>query len=458
MKLVWLFGTATTLAATWACSGNDGNGASGGGAGCELDEDCPAGERCNAAGECVPESSTNPGECSETIAVPWLNEGNFWQVSWFEIDYEIGLFESDGRTDVGSYTMKLGEPATLGGFTMYPLELTGDSQKYPPLWSFIGTDECGNILGSTGSDPVVIYSLAGNEWTGRGFWTRFEGVTGIGVNRSASIIPSQYTVRLDYFEPPLTSVGRSTSDSGSSGTGCEYFAGYGTICGSDSSGSRTETLVYEYWAEEAGPVAMHYSYDYDSGGSLSSERHTEQRVEVWFFGDTSDGRSSFETEPDSYVDPTPLPIQSGVYTVFAEVNEFDVPGGLIPGVSPVVNDQIYAEIQDWYPFDRQEGERVAARIHDWYEFEIVNPDERVEFYVTWDAVDQNLDLHWFAAPDHPEYGFLYLGEDYIDPGAFPEFAHVKGIPNPTVPGKYLLGVERTTDSRFATQYGVLVLK
>ena len=44
----------------------------------------------------------------------------------------------------------------MDGAQMYPLVLSGDTEKHTPLWTFIGTDGCGNIVGSTEGSPVPI--------------------------------------------------------------------------------------------------------------------------------------------------------------------------------------------------------------------------------------------------------------------------------------------------------------
>jgi hypothetical protein len=373
--------------------------------------------------------------CEASVNVPWLTEGNFWTVSWSEIEYGIGLFSAGGDYDLGTYVMKLGQSETKGDITMFDLELSGDTVKYAPLWDAIGTDGCGTIYGSkNGSAPVKIYSLTEDEWSGSGFWTNFDQFDDIRVNRNASIVPSQYTKKLDVFEPPLTSIGYSDSQSGiGAGTGCEYFSGYGTICGSDDPGGSRRTLIFEYWDNDAGPVAVHYSYDYDSGGSLSTEQHAEQRVEVWFFGDTTEAPILFENEPDTYAEPTPFPISTELLVMFGEVNEFDMPSGNIAGYDPP---------------------EMAAQIHDWYAFEIDAELEGkdVDFYITWDH-DVELGFYLFTAPDNPTYGFLYLDES-MPFEEWTESKYARSFSGKYNQGKYLLGVIRTEENEIATQYGI----
>lgn len=412
-----------------------------------------------------PSGTAGSGAAPTCVAtsIPWLREGNFWQVSWSEIDFQVGLFESTGSAGVGSYSMTLGAPLAIHGVDMFPIAISGDTEKYAPLWKYVGTDGCGNVVASNGEAPRPIYSTRSPSWAGSGFWTDFAGIGGVTVNRSARIIPSQYTEQIPRFKGLLTAVGVSDSAQGPGGSGCEYFAGYGTICGSDAPGMRTSTMHSEYWDVDAGPVAWHSSSDYDSGGSPSTERHREQRLEVWFFGDAAKGPLHFEREPDSYVRPTHLEIPDGVkshvFAMAAEVNKQDLPGGAQPGVSAVVSDAKYAQIKSWYKFSQTEGQRVAEQIQDWFEFDIVNPAERVELYLLWNDESVDLELHWFAAPSNSTFGFLYMGQDYLQTqNAFPEFKRKKGIPNPTVAGKYLLGVRRTAPPQFASQYGIMVLK
>lgn len=430
---------------------------------CTSSADCSQGEACSASGACVSSAEPDAGAQGCTaVAVPWLAEGNFWQVAWSEVDYQVGLFETTSSYDLGSYSMKLGAPVSQAGKQMFPIQLGGDTRKYKPLWTSIGTDGCGAIYGGDGSRVVRIYSLTDSGWTGSSFWTPFTGYPSISVQRGASVIPSSYSRRVsDIFAPPITSVGYSTAQSGiGAGHGCEYFEGYGTLCTGDSPGASTHQFIYEYWAAKAGPIAMAYAYDYDSGDSPRTRHHTEKRADVWFFGDVVNNSYRFEQEPDSCVAATPitLPGDKHLFSVFGEISNYDKPAGAIPGVSAVISDAVYAQIKSWYPFDQTTGQNIAVQIQDWFSFEIVDTQQRAEIYLVWDD-DAQLELHWFAAPDNATYGFMYFGQDSIDIGTeLPEFKHKKGIPNPMVAGKYLLGVRRTAPAQFSTPYGIMAMQ
>ena len=332
----------------------------------------------------------------------------------------------------------------------------------------IGTDTYGNVYGleSAGATPVLIFSIVDDTWSGSGFYTDFEGETGILVNRNGYMVSSQYTKQSGY-SGTLTSVGWSKDDVVySSGSGCEYFPGYGTICGSTGTGAGPDVnneMHFEYWSPTAGPVGMHRAYNYeDCIGFMCNERHVEQRIEIWYFGDTTGPVDFiFEDEPDTYADPTLIDldeITGQVFSVYGAVYEEDTPSGYIDGYSAVVSDELMAQIQDWYPFTAQEGMDIAVQVHDWYKFEITQADASREFkfYLVWGEAETNLNFYLFTAPDNPIYGFLYLGqENWLD--TMSEFTHSKGFDGTLASGTYLLGVQRMTSSDFATEYGILVL-
>ena len=80
----------------------------------------------------------------------------------------------------------------------------------------------------------------------------------------------------------------------------------------------------------------------------------------------------------------------------------------------------------------------------------------VDFYLVWnDPVD--LDFYLFTAPDNETYGFLYLAEADVSTGMV-EFENAKFFSGTYSPGKYLLGVRRTSDPGFATGYGIMSMR
>ncbi len=397
--------------------------------------------------------------CRSEVTFPWLAEGNFWEVAWSEIDATISAIRGGtGSWDVGSYSMVLGAPRLVSGMQMYPLSLSGDIEKYTPRWVTLGTDGCGNLWGqrSAGATPLKVYTTG--RWSGNGFYTDYAGfdASSVHVATVASMLPSQYTDTASHFGP-LAAVGYTDSSVGPGGTGCEYFEGYGTICGSDAPGDYADETAFEYWDAAAGPVGMHLSRNYVEGGALSDERHSEKRVEVWFFGDTVNTHSELHHEPDSCVDATSIPLDNRIFTAYGEIHRYDIPAGNVPGCDQPLSSWLYGAIQSWYPYAQDTGMQIAQRVNDWYAFEIVDPGKRVEFYLVWDDPAVNLDFHWFAASDNTTYGeFVYFGDESIvstEPN-IGGLAQQKGIPNPTVAGRYLLGVTRTTPSQFATPYGI----
>lgn len=388
----------------------------------------------------VDDTTDPPEETCEPLDIPWLVAGNFWNVSWSWIEAEADWWTASSYGDfgVGSYTMKLGPPTTVEEKTMFPLQLSGQVDDFGPMWTHIGTDGCGHVYGMTSAaaSPTLVFSEASDDWSGTGFWTDFSAESAsVTVTRNASMTPSQYTQELPYFDPPLTRVGHSESESNYDPGGCEYFPGYGTICTEASTGPSSGTHRFEYWDPEAGPVGMHYARDYeDCLGVACTEEHVERRIEVWYFGDVTSDPLLFEDEPDTYADPTPFPVSEEIVVMTGAISEYDTPSGYIAG------------------YDAGAAMELAAGIHDWFAVE-VTPEmagRTVDFYLAWnDPVD--LRFHLFAAPDHA-IGFTYLAE--AEAFEWEEFEESRFFSGQFQEGSYLLGVERTTESDIETRYGV----
>ena len=387
-------------------------------------------------------SSTTSNNCT-AYRFPWLKEGNFWKIAWTELEIDVGWTDRSADYDIGSYTMIIGTPKTINGITMYNLEFSGDTQKFKPQWQAIGQDGCGNLVGQQyGSNNLyIVYSQKGNTWTGTGFFTNFSdhNPNDINVVRNGVVpVSSQYINRLPYFSENLSAVGYSRSESSYRPASCEFFPGVGTICVGADSGPQSKTLHREYWSPSAGPVLMHYSYDYeDCLGAACDLIQVERRAEVWFFGDTTSMPMSFETEPDSYFEPTPFPVSDTLFTMFSEVNKYDIPAGLIGNVPN--NDEM----------------QFAGTINDWYAFEIKpnQANNMTDFYISWNA-NVELGFYLFTAPDNEDYGFRYLGESQ-DWASYEYANHARFFSGSYAPGKYLLGVKQIGYSEHAVPYGIM---
>jgi hypothetical protein len=392
--------------------------------------------------------------------ISWLQEGNFWKVSWMETIYQIdweGLESSSYQG--GAYTLRLGEATATHGMTFYPIEITGETGEMVPLWQWIGSNHEGDIYGknTVSGSPTLIYSSDSNTWVGSGFYTDFDGYRPITVSRNSSIIPSQITRRVPFFDPPITSIGYSSFDSGySPGSGCEYFGAYGTICTGPSTGPSTGRRIFEFWDEEAGPVAMHSAYDYeDCVGVYCNETHVENRLEVWFFGDVDSLPFEIEKEPDSYDNPSALTLERGeLHTVAGEINRMDQPAGSF-AEGWVVGGHPHGQNPS-YPKEQ------AAQIHDWYSFEITEETVNVGFlfYLVWNKnVDLEFSLFQMKEVSSPTPATLLL---YLQDGGECEgpvcknFDHAElfdGSVNEA--GTYLLGVRHPEAEPDMTDYGIM---
>lgn len=363
-------------------------------------------------------------------AVSWLHEGNFWMAAWSEIDIDKAfLGNATGSYDVGSYSMKLGPPMQVGELQMFELRLDGDTDKYTPRWSHIGANRYGDVYGlaAGSSTPILLYSPELPTWPGSGFFTRFDPSTNVPVNRNAQVVASSYTKNKPYFEPPLVALGTSSSQH-YGGTGCTYFPGYGTICGSDPGSGPTQSEAHlEYWHPTAGPVAMHEAHNYESCTGSCAVNRWEKRVEVWFFGDVSAGNSALEDEPNAFATPTVLPVRTTLFNMMGGVS-----GAETLSAAPGTSD--------------------AA--HDWYRFEVLTAGT-ADFYLAWGDEAQRFEMKLYTAPDSA-WGFRYLGTSM--PGTQLDLDHYVFLSGQYQPGKFMIGVTRLTSSPFWTGYGLMSVR
>jgi hypothetical protein len=80
--------------------------------------------------------------------------------------------------------------------------------------------------------------------------------------------------------------------------------------------------------------------------------------------------------------------------------------------------------------------------------------KEIGLILAWDA-DVDLRMWIYSAPDNPRYGFVYLAQ--APTYTWTETRHARATAATYLPGKYLVGVERTTSTPVATQYGVFAL-
>lgn len=384
------------------------------------------------------DGTNDPGPINHGVS--WLAEGNFWLISWSEADVNRTWTDVFGDYDAGSYSMKLGPAVDDGDYVMHEISLTGDTQKMTPRWNYIGADRNGDIYAkvAVSDTPQLLYSAVRNE-AGGGFFTDFS-LSGLSVSTNTQMVPSNFTGPAKYFDG-LTRVGYSGSDQDYDPGGCEYFAGYGTICTESSSGPSTGTTHYEYWDAAAGPVGNHF-YDYyeDCLGTFCNSRKTERRTLVWSFGDAAGTKIAYHEEPDSYATPTPLPTDASFFNMIGEIHGSDQPSGYLAG------------------YDAAVGMDLAATVHDWYAFEVLPGEEIMDFifFLMWND-EANLEFYLYTAPDNPVYGFLYLAQSVTQTN--PQGVnHAEAFSGTFLPGKYLLGVKRTVDAQYATGYGVMVIR
>lgn len=367
-------------------------------------------------------------------------------LSWSELESNVTWTERGGTFDTGSFTLKLGPRQEISDYEMYEVILNGDVGEYSPGWDFIGTDTYGGVYGLVDGieGAVLLYSVIDSGVPRTGFYAKFAPWKMITTNRNARMIPGQYTDQVPHFEGNITGVGYSGGGQKVfQGTGCDYYPGVGTICGGGTTlgPSQDETHI-EYWSADAGPIGMHYSYNFeDCLGAACNEKHIERRVEARYFGDFAGSKVGYENEPDTYADPTPIDVEGPIFTIMGEINEFDTPSGFIEGIEAPVGMALAAEIQDWYRFE------VTA----------VEQDRVRDFYVLWNGPDVDLDVYLYSAPDNQPFGLLYLAEGEVLDDTL-QFERGKFLSGSLAPGSYLIGVHLPNADQGPVPYGVISVR
>jgi hypothetical protein len=401
---------------------------------------------------------------NEIVDIPWLKEGYRWFIHWTSLTKGASDSTRWSNYEQGFYTMKLGAPQEKGGMQMYEVILDGDTQSCTPKWRWIGTDNYGKIYGlkADADTPAFIFSYVDDETAHSGFYGNFDDNKQISVNRNGNMPSSQYTVQSG-FSGTLSSVGYSENNVHYDEAGATYFPGYGTIYteGGTGAGPDVDNKMHaEYWSLEAGPVGMHYLSNYENYlGWWGSEKHYETYIVVTSFGDKSLILPHFETEPDSYDDPTVISIDAveeqdieGIYMyiIVGQIDQYDYPSD---NVEEAYDNVLHIQDEEI----RSAGLEKAKRVQDWYKFEITESDvnRNFEFYLCWNT-EETMNLHLFTAPDNPTYGFLWLGGNQFT-DTITDFNHSLGYSGTFQPGTYLLGVERTTSENSIAAYGLMVL-
>lgn len=194
-----------------------------------------------------------------------LESGTYWEYYWYYESTRIVQGGSGTDKAIGTFTVTLGSPTSIGGVQMFPVTVTGettdaDSYHYEPRWSYVGIEK-GRLVGTTSSEPYTLRTVfdPGLEWLGGGWLMRFPADTRL--HSQDGQIANRYATT------SALAATRSLSN-----PECQYYEGYGVLCAGETT---TEVQESEYMKPGIGPVGMHLrvSQSSNSGGIYTSFTH-----------------------------------------------------------------------------------------------------------------------------------------------------------------------------------------
>ncbi len=198
-----------------------------------------------------------------------LYQGNFWEYGWDYSSSYVASGSSSSSYYQGTFRITLGPPVAMNGMTFYEIQLSGttdagDRKNLKPRGAYVAVSD--NKIVILAADMTTIETLFDAQtglWPGSGFFTQFPASTLFSATLS--------TISNDYINASAYMVRESESESQ-----CEYFPGYGNICGGDYNENMDER---EYYIEDVGAVG-YYAYfsisdmsSPDGGWSASNTTH-----------------------------------------------------------------------------------------------------------------------------------------------------------------------------------------
>ena len=278
-----------------------------------------------------------------------LKEGDYWEYRWDYYSSSWAMGSSSSSTlQTGRFRAALGAPVTISGTQAFPVVISGVAGYtpssgspviYSPRWKYLAIKD-NAFLGSTdGAVFSVIFDAQNGFWPGGGFFIDL-GATALNQAQTGAVAGTRNITQ--YISGSAIKTGLAGSQST-----CQYYPGFGTICG-DSSYSFDR---WEYFLPNLGPVGYYYYNTYsDCGGGFCSGATWEQMVGLVsssLQGDTVD--YVLENEPnDSPAGAQPLTNQVAVMGMAAPF----APGWDVTGKSILVGPDTYgwSVIEDLYKF------------------------------------------------------------------------------------------------------------
>ncbi len=308
------------------------------------------------------ESVRSTKQCVSTQAVQAfsgfdfaLATGDFWEYQWDYYKSSVAQGSSPStNNDSGRFWVVLGDPTTIQGITSYAVKLYGKSKNtdktFSPRWKYIAIAN-NQLLGSIdGTTLTPFFDALTGKWPGGGFFTTLPAST-LSTGKNGSI--STYNT---FISGAAIVTGRSSSQSQ-----CEYFPGFGTICG-DSSYNYTEN---EYFRPSIGPVGFFYYNTYSScGGGFCSGatwRHNVGLTASSFNSQTNPLVDEIEPNDSSVIAQsitTASPIIGNVSeSTLANVGNTVIGVTYTPDSGGTVTDQ--PTVEDWYAFTLPSAKTVT---------------------------------------------------------------------------------------------------
>jgi N-acetylneuraminic acid mutarotase len=195
-----------------------------------------------------------------------LSAGTYWDFYWAYTHLSL-VQGSDPTTDVdsGNFRITLGQPASMGGVTAYPVTASGKTtdrggHNYFPQWQYLAVNN-NQILGSVdGAAFKVIFDANTGEWQGGGLFTKFSD--------TIRLTATSGTINNEFTKTSAVSVGRSAGQ-----TQCETIGDI-TVCPNDTAYDLSER---EYYKGGIGPLGYYFRLGWTSSGGGFTTSFTYER-------------------------------------------------------------------------------------------------------------------------------------------------------------------------------------
>ena len=349
-----------------------------------------------------------------------LREGDFWEYEW---DYYTSTVYSGGGssgTRAGIFRITLGAPFTIGDLTAFPLIVSGNNNQdfdgvIPftyPRWTHIAISENEILMSNDGMTFDTVFNANTGFVIGFGFFEELSDQNLFEI--------SVGSINNDYLSGDAYLLSDSASESN-----CEYFPGYGTICGADVSVDYT-LIRREYYQEAIGPVGYYYHYSASTGGTFDSV-HVTNTINIGLVasslrGDivdyTLETESNNTPESASVISNSNLPVtvrgdfnyQADIdvslpenyatnHYLYLNARDESEPNDSLSGAESItLNTSVLGQINsndssEYRSFTLPGNLLATTYVEDWYHYSMNNPrpfTAGLEFYDANDNVDIDL--------------------------------------------------------------------